>query len=349
MLKRLQISGRTASRGKAAARMAPGSLTVLLAAMACGAGAMACDAGAPAQTPAGDGGAGHASMATPPRSTAVQPAERLGPDDLVELDVANCPELSRSFRLSADGSLPLPLLARPLDAAGLTPSELSRELREALMKQNLLLDPVVVVSVLEYRSRPVSVMGAVMHPTTLQATGNMTLLSALATAGGLSPTAGGVILISTGSPSGATTVRSIPTADLLGGLAEANPPLHGGEDIRVPDGGKIFVAGNVNRPGMYPMQNDAETTVVKAVTLSAGLAPYSGNVAYIYRHRGAGANSEGEKIELARIMTHKAPDVTLHADDILYVPANDGKRLTVRVLTQIAGFGQNVGSYAIVR
>ena len=289
------------------------------------------------------------AMAVPPRAANVLPAERLGPDDLIGLDVANCPELSRSFRLSSDGTLPLPLLAHPLPAAGLTPSELAVHLRQALVQQNILLEPVVVVSVLEYRSRPVSVLGAVVHPTTFQATGNMTLLSALANAGGLSPTAGSTILISTVNAAGATQVRSIATKDLVGGVEAANPALHGGEEIRVAEGGKIFVAGNVNRPGMYAMQNDAETTVVKAITLSAGLAPYTGKVAYIYRHRATGVERDGEKVELARIMTHKDPDVALHADDILYVPANDGKRMTARVLTQIAGFGQNVGSYAVVR
>lgn len=289
------------------------------------------------------------SMAPVPRTAVVQPAERLGPDDLVELDVANSPELSRSFRLSSDGTLSLPLLKQPLHADGLTPNQLAQELRQALMEQNLLLDPTVVVSVLEYRSRPVSVIGAVLHPTTFQATGNVTLLSGLATAGGLSPTAGSVILITTESPTGVATTRSIATKDLLEGAEGSNPLLRGGEEIRVPEGGKVFVAGNVNRPGMYAMQNDADTTVVKAVTLSAGLAPYSGNVAYIYRYKSSGTDSEGERIELARIMTHRAPDVALHANDILYVPANDGKRVTLRVLSQIAGFGQSVGSYAVIR
>lgn len=302
-----------------------------------------------AQTPAQNGPAATPSMAASAGSATVLPAERLGPDDLIALDVANCPELSRSFRVSSDGTLTLPLLARPLNAAGLMPTELSRQLQQALLQGNILLDPVVVVSVVEYRSRPVSVIGAVLHPTTFQATGNMTLLTALATAGGLSPTAGSLILISTVSPSGVTTVRSFATRDLVDGAEDANPALHGGEEIRVPEGGKIYVAGNVNRPGMYPMQNDAETTVVKAVTLSAGLAPYSGTVAYIYRHRATGVERDGEKIELQRIMTHKSADIALHADDILYVPANDGKRMTYRVLSQIAGFGQSVGSYAVIR
>lgn len=303
---------------------------------------------ASAQRLAEDGKAA-SSMAGVARTTVVQPAERLGPDDLVELDVANSPELSRSFRLSSDGTLPLPLLKQPLRAAGLTPNELAYELRQALVEQNLLLDPVVVVSVIEYRSRPVSVIGAVLHPTTFQATGNVTLLSALATAGGLSPTAGSVILITNESAAGAAATRSVATKDLLNGAEGSNPVLRGGEEVRVPEGGKVFVAGNVNRPGVYPMQNDAETTVVKAVTLSAGLAPYSGNVAYIYRYKSAGVDSEGERIELARIMKHRAPDVALHANDILYVPANDGKRVTLRVISQIAGFGQNVGSYAVIR
>lgn len=284
-------------------------------------------------------------LQVPAQKTLVLPAERLGPDDLVELTVANCPELTRTFRLSSDGTLPLPLLSAPLQAAGLTPVELGRQVRTALMQQNLLVDPVVNVAVVEYRSRPVSVIGAVTKPVTFQATGNTTLMSALAAAGGLTPTAGSTILVASTSDKGEPVVRTFATRDVLAGAVNANPMLHGGEEIRIPEGGKIFVAGNVIRPGMYPMQNDAETTVVKAVTLSAGLAPFSDKVAYIYRH----GSADGQKIELSRILAHKAPDVAMHADDILYVPTNDGKKLAMRVITQAAGFGQSVGSYAVVR
>jgi polysaccharide export outer membrane protein len=205
-------------------------------------------------------------------------------------------------------------------------------------------DPVVNISVVEYRSRMVSVVGAVNHPTTFQAIGRTTLIDALARAEGLSPTAGSSIVISSLQEDGQrewSGVMRINVADLLGGATpEANLRLHGGEEIRVAEARKIFVAGNVRHPGMYSMQSDSDTTVVKALALSSGLDSYSKNVAFIYRKKATGSQREEIRVPLKEILNHHSPDLALVADDILYVPTSDGKRLTGKILNQIAGFGQ---------
>ena len=278
----------------------------------------------------------------------ILPSAQLGADDLLEIYVADCPQLSRSFRIGADGQLTLPLLPHPLAVAGLTPVQVSEQLRKALVHDEILVEPVVNVAVLEFRSRPVSVIGAVMHPVTFQAAGRSTLMDAVAAAGGLSSTAGGSILLTVPEASGTATARVIAVKDLMGGVAGANPQLRGGEEIRIPEAQKFFVAGNVVHPGMFVMQSDTDTTVVKAVTLSAGLAPYSANYALIYRRRPTGLEREELKIPLTDIMKHREPDIALRADDILYIPSSNGKRITTRVIENLAGFGQAAGGYAVI-
>ncbi|HEY0758379.1 MAG TPA: polysaccharide biosynthesis/export family protein [Acidisarcina sp.] len=289
----------------------------------------------------------------PVAAQAALPAESLGPDDLLEIMVSYCPELSRTFRVSSDGTLALPLLHQRLTVAGLTPSEVATALGGALEQEGVLADPTVNISVLEYRSRPVSVVGAVVHPLTFQATGHTTLLDALTKADGLSPNAGGNIIITSKTPSSSgpaqNVVRIVAAKELIGGSdPKLNLQLNGGEEIRVPEAGKIFVAGNVRRPGMYPMQGDTDTTVVKAIALSEGLDSYSASTVFIYRRRSAGADRDELKVPLKLIMAHKAPDVALMADDILYVPTSDGKRITSRVLNQLAGFGQTAGTGMLI-
>ncbi|HEY0785619.1 MAG TPA: polysaccharide biosynthesis/export family protein [Acidobacteriaceae bacterium] len=283
----------------------------------------------------------------------ILPAESVGPDDLLEIMVPYCPELSRTFRISSDGSLALPLLKHPLAVAGLLPSVVAARVKEALEQEQVLNDPVVTISVLEYRSRPVSVIGAVTHPQTFQAIGETTLLDAIARAGGLTPSAGAAILVTSQRLDAQgklqRTVASIPTNSLVATADPAvNLRLHGGEEIRVPEAGKIFVAGNVRHPGMYLMQSDAETTVVKALALSEGLQPYSSNTAYIYRRQKAGDERLEVKVALSRIIARKDPDVALLADDILYVPENGGKKMTSKVLNQIAGFGQTTATGMLI-
>src|SRR5579884_1203835 len=125
-----------------------------------------------------------------------QPIQRIGPDDLLSVSVADCPELTRNFRVAGDGTLRLPLLKERITAKEKLPSELENDIAAALLKEQLLVKPVVSVSVIEYRSLPVSVLGAVRHPITFQAAGEVTLLDALTRADGLSPDAGPEILIS---------------------------------------------------------------------------------------------------------------------------------------------------------
>lgn len=283
-------------------------------------------------------------------SQTILPSGALGPDDMLEITVTNCPELSRTFRVGADDNLTLPLLTKPIPIAGATPIQLTEKIRQALVREQILTDPIVNVSVLEYRSRPVSIVGAVNHPLTFQATGQITLLDAIAMAGGLSPTAGGNILVTGAHDSPQGAVRVISAHDLIKGTAPAlNLKLYGGEDIRVPESEKVFVAGNVLKPGMYPMQADAEMTVIKAISLSSGLAPFSAHTAYIYRRQATGTDRDEMKIELNKIISHKEPDIALRADDILYIPTSTGKKVASSFLMQMTGVGQAAAGFAIVQ
>src|SRR5450631_3485626 len=81
-----------------------------------------------ADAPAGS--ADHAGDEASPE-LAILPVESLGADDLLEIRVSYCPELSRTFRVSSDGSLSLPLLHQKLSVAGLTPIQVAYILRQA--------------------------------------------------------------------------------------------------------------------------------------------------------------------------------------------------------------------------
>ena len=104
-----------------------------------------------------------------------------------------------------------------------------------------------------------------------------------------------------------------------------NYELHGGEEIRVPEAGKIFVVGNVKKPGAFPVRDASDNSVLKMVALSEGLLPFAAKEAYIYRRDENGAKRE-IPVELEKIMQRKAPDVTLQADDVLYIPDNKTRR-----------------------
>jgi len=271
------------------------------------------------------------------------PALQLHAGDLVAVSVYDAPELTRTVRVDPDGTIRLPLLAEGVKAAGLMPRELEAGLTDALKSEEILVDPIVKVTVVEYHSRPISVMGAVRRPVTFQADGKITLLEALSHAEGLTEEAGPEILVSQND-----AVRRISVKKLLDGADPAvNLTLTGNEEVRVPVAGKIFVVGNIRKPGGFPVRDPADSTVLKMVALSEGLMPFSEKIAYIVRRK-EGETPQEIPIQLARIMERKSPDVPLEIGDILYVPDNKTRRSTMSIVDRLAGFGSATASGLVI-
>jgi len=284
--------------------------------------------------------------------TANLPAQKIGPRDLIAIQVYDSPELTRTVRIGADGMIRLPMLKQRIKAEGLMPSDLETALAKALEEEGILVEPLVTVTVAEYSSRPISVAGAVKTPLTFQASAPVTLLEAVTRAGGLTPEAGAEILISKSQPgpdgNPTSLIQRVSVKALIDyGDPESNLKLTGGEEIRVPEAGKVFVVGNVKKPGAFPVQDGAETSVLKMLALAEGLAPFAGKQAFIYRREASGSKNE-IPIELSRIMDRKAPDATLLANDVLYVPDNHGKRLGIAALEKLLMFGSTAGATALI-
>ena len=271
------------------------------------------------------------------------PAQKLGVDDLVAISVYDAPELTRSVRVEPDGSIHLPLLTAGVQALSLLPRQLEARIVEALKAEQILVNPIVKVTVVEYHSRPIAVMGAVRKPLTFQAVGTVTLLDALARAEGLAPDAGMEILL-TRVPG---EVQHIAVDQLINKAdPSVNILLHGGEEIRVPVTRRIVIVGNVRKPGAFPIR-DNQNSMLTAIALVEGLLPFTGKTAYIYRLDETGARTE-ISLALSKILDRKIPDVALQADDLLYIPDNKGKKLAAGVVDRLAGFGSSVGSGLIV-
>jgi polysaccharide export outer membrane protein len=279
------------------------------------------------------------------------PTQPVGPDDLLALSVYDSPELTRTVRVDADGNIRLPMLKNPIQVRGMVPSQLESTIATALTKGKVLVDPIVTVTIVEYQSRPVNVVGAVKTPLVFQATRPIPLLDAIARAGGMREDAGSDIVVSRqvvqdGKP--ARITQTIPVRKLIDNADPSlNVLLHGGEEVLVPEALKIYVVGNVKKPGAYPVRSDEETTILQLLALSEGLAPYSAKVAYVYRRAPGGAKTE-VPIELAKIMQRKSPDVPLQANDVLYIPDNKGQRLTAQAIDRLTGLGASTATNYII-
>ncbi len=286
------------------------------------------------------------------------PSQRIGANDLLNVNIYGAPELSRTVRVSQEGWIQIPMLKIGFQADGKFPGELEGLIAAALQKEKILVEPVVTVTVAEYVSRPISVIGAVKQPLTFQAFGHVTLLDALSRAGGITTEAGSEILLSrmqaaadeNGPPSKMTNmVLRIPVKQLIDQAdGELNYRLTGGEEIRVPEASKIFVMGNVKKPGAFVMRDSYDSTVLKLLALSEGLTPFAMDEAYIYRREGATNGRNEIPIPLAKIMARKSPDVALLPNDVLYVPDNKNRRMTMTMVDRLVTFGAGTASGMLV-
>jgi polysaccharide export outer membrane protein len=143
------------------------------------------------------------------------PPRPIGAGDLLAISVYGAPELSRTARVSQEGSIRLPMLKKPIEARGASPAELEQRVADAWSQAGVLLDPSVVITIAEYGTRPIRVAGAVRHPLTFDATGPVTLLEALTRAEGLSGDAGADILVTRTGPDTGPDIG--PTAGRSGG------------------------------------------------------------------------------------------------------------------------------------
>lgn len=273
----------------------------------------------------------------------------VGVGDLVYISVTGAPELTRSYRVSNEGRICLPLLHEPISVGGMRPTAIARAVTEMLVHDRILVAPIVSAAVLEYRSREVTVAGAVKAPTIIQATGDLKLLDAIARAQGIAQEAGPELIVTIPEKAtGARTSTRIPIKDLIAGKNPAlNISLHGGEEIRVPEAPKLFVTGNVRSPGIYRFNDVDGSSVLKAMAMSQGPLPSTASQAYVYRVVEGTDKRKEIAIPLREILKRKSPDVQLQPNDILYVPENT-KIQYGKVLERIAGFGESVGSGLIV-
>lgn len=210
-----------------------------------------------------------------PTSPAAQTSYVLGPQDVLNISVLGETDLSRKYTIEQDGSFTFPLIGR-VTARGLTLRDLEQELKKKLVTGGYLKNPEVSVAVDAYQSQRVMVWGQVNQPGEYQLSGDMTLLSALAKAGSITPNAGRDAVIVRAARKGAAEgtasepeIVRIDLNDLQAGNMALNIPLRDGDTINIPKAQSVFVSGHVKTPGAYPVEEGM--TVLQVLSLAGGL------------------------------------------------------------------------------
>jgi polysaccharide export outer membrane protein len=244
---------------------------------------------------------------------------RIGPRDQIQIHVVETADLNQQIDVAEDGTISLPLVGT-LEAQGLTEAELATRLREMLEARGLR-KATVTISVTNFRSRPVSILGAVARPGNHLVAGRATLVEVLMDAGGVTAARGGEIVLRRRAGNGLSDELRISIVDLIeAGSPKLNIPIFAGDLINVPVARDVtvYLMGEVSSPGTLTFKPDQQVTLLTAIARAGGLSENASKKVRILRNSPSGAREE-IVVDFRSILNNREPDVVLVDGDLVVV------------------------------
>jgi polysaccharide biosynthesis/export protein len=242
----------------------------------------------------------------------------VGPRDVIEVSVLEDKTISSRVTVSEEGTIVLNVLEK-VQIAGLTPSQIEARLK-SLLEANYLAKATVSVQVVEFASKPISVLGAVVRPGLISASGNTTLLQAITQAGGLAPNHGKDLFVLRTGQNGLTEQVAVPIDELLNnGNPDVNIPLAPNDLVNVPIDQPltIYVAGEVMKPGKVQFRSSQTPTLLQAIADAGGTTDRASRKALITRV--VNGKSSTVTVQFGDIIRGRKPDFVLQDNDTIWI------------------------------
>jgi len=250
----------------------------------------------------------------------------IGPGDDLKVVVFDTPEMNQEIRVTDAGEIPL-LFVGNVKVVNLTPGEAARVIADTLKSKQLMTHPQVAVSIVQYATQQVSIMGEVQKPGVYSISAPLPIIKVLSDAGGLTTVADRNITIQRhGDPQ--RTVKYFFSNNSDDAL-QTNVMVYPGDIVMIPKAGIVYVLGDVGRPGGYAISdNNSQMTVLEAVATAGG----TNKTAIVSKTRLVRKTATGITeipIPLGAMEKGKQPDISLQASDVLFVPFSYMKNLAV--------------------
>lgn len=245
----------------------------------------------------------------------------IGPGDMVQISVFDTPELSAKLRVNADGTVELPV-AGNMAISGMTPQEAADAVGKRLKDSQIMLDPRVTVTITDFATQQISVLGEVKNPGNYLLLGPHSLYNALSAAGGTTENAGRDIVITHLSDPQNPETLTMNSKNYSQVQHLTN--VSAGDVIYVSRGGSVYVLGDVARPGRFLMTGSTGITVLDAIALAQG----TNSSAALSKAAIIRKTDDGTKIipiDLKRMTEKGEGDQNLLAEDIVVVPRSRSK------------------------
>ena len=232
----------------------------------------------------------------------------LGAGDMLRIGVFQSPELTLDTRVDGDGHITFPFLGG-IEVGGHTTSQVEQLIARGLEQKDVLKKPQVSVSLVQYRSQQVAVLGYVNRPGQYVLDMNYTVSGALAQAGGVG--AGGAdSAVLSRTESGKSRNIEIDLVQMFrpGASRSADIAVLPGDVLFVHRAPAFYIYGEVQRPGMQRLERDM--TVMQALSAGGGLTPRGTERNMRITRR----DDDGSQRTIDAVL-----DTRLRADDVIYV------------------------------
>ena len=207
------------------------------------------------------------------------------------------------------------------------------------------------MAVKEFNSAPVAIMGAVNTPGRFQMQRKVRLIELLTYAGGLKSDSGSVLhLVHAGYGEicdlPATTANlteateTVSLAKLMEGDLSHDRVMQPGDIVIVPSADLVFIAGEVLKPNAYPLRDGM--TISQVIAQAGGPSPVAKVDKVRIIRQEAGKPRQEIPVNLKEILSNKAPDIPLFANDMIEVPSSAGKTFFRNFFGALGG---NVASF----
>jgi polysaccharide export outer membrane protein len=244
---------------------------------------------------------------------------KLAPGFLVSLNVLDDTDFSGTFRIDEQGNIDVPVLGT-VHVAGETVSEARSQIKKQLVADQIMKDPQVSFSVIEYTAPEVTLIGEVSSPGKYPLLVPRKLVDVLALAGGPTLLAGNEVQIIPGN--GRTEPAMVHYSRGSDPNAVQDIMVQPGDTVQVKRAGIVYVLGAVNRPGGYVMQEDGTLNVLQALSLANGTTVAAKNSTIFLLRRDADGTEVDIAVPYQKISHGKLADMQLHATDVLFVPTS---------------------------
>ena len=288
------------------------------------------------------------------RTVAASNDYRIGPADVLLIEVAGEPDLKRKVKVTEQGTIRLPYIERDLHLGGLTETQAIALLNQEFLA--ILKAPQVTVFIEEYNALSAAIAGAVREPKRIALTREVRLYDLIAMAGGLNDKASEVVfLVHTRSgkpdaskPGGSAIETPIETIDLkvLMRQPELNRVIRDGDIVNVPEAGLIYVTGNVSKPGSFAMKE--RLTLTQALAQAGGLLPDSKR-RELKLVRGEAGRTTEQIINLEAIEKDTRKDVVLQPFDVVLVLEATGTKQVKSLIQAFTGGISSALGWGILR